>query len=143
MAWQCLALSENGTVIIGEVSPVHKAPRPKDHVFDGRVRMTSLSHGQIINRGFSKAQDLKKNEQYLIYKFQLQGDYEPRMLRIPGLLVTAVWLKSLTAGGTDWVVPIHAKLRDLQNDQKEIYRMDEFLPDRKGVCRNPPGISDF
>lgn len=47
------------------------------------------------------------------------------MLRIPGFLVTAIWLKSQTAGGTDWVVPLHTKISNLQKPIP--LTMDAFL----------------
>ena len=123
-AWQCVAESENGDVVIGEVTTVHKAPRPAKQLFDGPVRMTSLSHGDVINSVYKRTKVLHSQ-----HASGLQDDYEPRMLRIPGLLVTTIWLKSKT-GGKDLVVPLHTKLPALTKEkekEKEVYAMDEFL----------------
>jgi len=125
VAWQCLAVSPSGSVVIGEVTPRSQAPRPAGQVFDGPVRMTHLSRGQIIDSIYKTVVGLANRADDLIQEFNLTGDYEPRMLRIPGLLVTAIWLKSQTPGGTDWVIPLHTKITDLQ---KEILlTMEKFL----------------
>jgi hypothetical protein len=128
VAWQCVAVSKNAPeemALVGEVTPQHQAPRPAGQVFDGPVRMTSFSHGEVIDGAYKKAKDLHARKDDLVNKFNCAGDHEPRVLRIPGLLVTAVWLKSQTPGGTDWVVPLHTKIGDLLT--KEMYTMDEFL----------------
>ncbi len=125
VAWQCVAVSNSGSVVIGEVTPRSKGPRPAGHLFDGPVRMTCLSHGQIVDGVYKTAAGLAKIGGDLIQKFGLTDDYEPRMLRIPGLLVTTIWLKSQRAGGTDWVVPLHTKISDLQKEV--LFTMDKFL----------------
>ena len=132
VAWQCLAVSTiapTEQAVIGEVTPLHKAPRPSGHVFDGEVRMTSLSHGPMINGAYQTALKLseQQRQQELIEKYNLKGDFEPRMLRLPGLLITAIWLKSLANGGQDWILPLHTKLPDLQKQNEEMYTMKEFL----------------
>lgn len=124
-AWQCVAVSKNGKVVIGEVTPRSKGARQPGHLFDGPVRMTSLSHGQIIDGIFSTVLDLAKIATDLVQEFHLIDDYEPRMLRIPGLLVTAIWLKSQTASGTDWVVPLHTHVADLR--AQKMFAMQDFL----------------
>jgi hypothetical protein len=128
VAWQCVAVSKNAPdekAVIGEVTCLHKARRPAGHVFDGPVRMTSFSQSEVVNVAYTKAKDLVGRQGDLAKKYNCAGDYEPRMLRIPGLLVTAVWLKSETSAGTDWVVPLHTKIGALLN--KEMYTMEEFL----------------
>jgi hypothetical protein len=125
VAWQCVAVSTSGSVVVCEVTPRSQGPRPAGHVFDGPVRMTSLSHGPIIDGVYKTAVGLAKIEADLIQKFGLSDDYEPRMLRIPGLLVSTIWLKSQTAGGTDWVVPLHTKISDLQKEM--LFTMENFL----------------
>ncbi|MDQ2843695.1 MAG: hypothetical protein M3Y72_22175 [Acidobacteriota bacterium] len=57
----------------------------------------------------------------------LSGDsYEPRMLRIPGLLIEALWLKPLSAGaGTDRIVPYHTLIKSL--DPATPYPAQDFF----------------
>jgi len=114
VAWQCIAVSKSGSVVVGEVTPGTKAPRPSGQVFNGPVKMSSLSYGPIINGAFKIVIGLAAFADDLLKKFHIEGDYEPRMLRIPGILMTALWLKSQTAGGTDWVVPLHTKIGGLK-----------------------------
>ncbi|HEV3330522.1 MAG TPA: hypothetical protein VG096_06050 [Bryobacteraceae bacterium] len=126
VAWQCVAISEDQQhLAVGEVTTLHKAPRPSDHVFDGPVRMTCLSHGEILNNAYTKAKDLHDRQPQLTEQYKCDGDFEPRVLRIPGLLITAFWLKSDAQGKQDWVVPLHTKIDDLT--AKEVYGMDEFV----------------
>jgi hypothetical protein len=125
VSWQCLALCKNGTVVVGEVTPRNQAPRPAGHAFDGPVRMTSLSQGPIIDGIFKNAVDLANIKEELGQKFGLTDEYEPRVLKIPGLLVTAIWLKSQAAGGADWIVPLHTKIDDLQKEP--LVTMEKFL----------------
>jgi hypothetical protein len=130
VAWQCLAVSSSAPTeraVIGEVIPLHHAPRPAGHVFDGPVRMTCLSYGEIINGAYQKAQGLNRRQAELFQKYNLAGDYEPRMLRIHGLLITAIWLKALTEGGEDWIIPLHTKIAALQTPGKEMFTLEEFL----------------
>ena len=127
VSWQCVAISNSApdeAAVVGEVTPLSQAPRPAGKVFDGTLRMTSLSHGEVVNAAYKNAKDLFAQEADLAQKYNCVGEFEPRMLRIPGLLVTTVWLKSQT-GGTDWVVPLHTKIGDLL--KKELFTMDEFL----------------
>ena len=134
VAWQCLAFSTSSSkVVVGEVSPLNKAPRPPGQVFEGSVKMTSLSHGDVVNAAFEKAKDLKGRQMELAQEYNISGYHQPRMLRIPGLLVTAVWLRADPPGGQDWIVPIHTKIPDLQN--KEIYTVDEFVKITKPLAK--------
>jgi hypothetical protein len=138
VAWQCVAVSKNApdeTAVIGEVTPQHQAPRPAGQVFDGPLRMTSLSHGEVIDGAYKIAKDLHARKDDLAKKYKLADDYEPRMLRIPGLLVTSVWLKSKkVGGGTDWVLPVHTKIAALSVKDKEMYTMGEFLTITKSLA---------
>jgi hypothetical protein len=130
VAWQCLAASASDPTeraLIGEVTPLDNAPRPAGHVFDGPVRMTSVSYGEIINGAYKSAQVLNEQQVQLFQKFNLDGDYEPRMLRIPGLLITAIWLKSQTPAGQDWIIPLHTKIPALKVPNKEMFALEEFL----------------
>jgi len=102
-----------------------QAPRQTDHVFDGSLRMTSLSHGDVVNGVYKSAKSLFEQQDAIAEKYKCVGDYEPRMLRIPGLLITTVWLKSQTPNGADWVVPLHTKIGALQKEQ--MYTLGEFL----------------
>jgi hypothetical protein len=134
VAWQCVAVSKNAPekmALVGEVTPQYRAPRPAGQVFDGPVRMTSFSHGEVIDGAYKKAKDLLAQKDDLLKKYKCAGDFEPRMLRIPGLLVTAFWLKSPTPGA-DWVVPLHTKIGDLLTEK--MYTMDEFLKITKSLA---------
>ena len=134
VAWQCLALCKSGKVVVGEVTPRSQAPRPAGHAFDGPVRMTSLSQGPIIDGIYKNAVDLANIKEELGQKFGLADDYEPRMLKIPGLLVTAIWLKSQVAGGADWIVPLHTKIDDLQKEQ--LVTMEKFVEITQSLAKN-------
>jgi hypothetical protein len=114
VAWQCVAVSKSGNVAVGEVTPRIKAPRPTGQAFNGPVRMSCVSYGPIITGAFKLVIGLAALADDLLQKFQIEGDYEPRMLRVPGLLITSIWLKSQTPGGTDWVVPLHTKINGLK-----------------------------
>lgn len=52
------------------------------------------------------------------------GNYELSLLRIPGLLIDAFWLRSSNTGN-DLVVPYDTLTKGLQ--EMYVYRMDEFL----------------
>jgi hypothetical protein len=134
VAWQCVALCKNGSVVVGEVTPRSQAPRPAGHAFDGPVRMTSLSQGPIIDGIYKNATDLAKIKEELGQKYGLNDEYEPRMLKIPGLLVTAIWLKSQAAGGADWVVPLHTKNGDLQKEP--LVTMEKFLEITQSLAKD-------
>ena len=125
VAWQCLAVSKSGGVAVGEVTPRTKASRPAGRVFDGPVKMSSLSYGPIITGAYKTVMGLAAFADDLTQKYQVRGDYEPRMLRIPGVLVTAVWLKSQSADETDWVVPLHTKISALKPEIP--VTMEKFL----------------
>jgi hypothetical protein len=125
VAWMCLALCKSGSVVIGEVTSKSKAPRQAGHSFDGAVSMTSLSHGPIIDGVYNTAMGLAKIKEELGQKFGLADDYEPRMLKIPSLPVTAIWLKSQTDGGADWVVPLQTHISDLKKEP--LFTMEQFL----------------
>jgi hypothetical protein len=53
-----------------------------------------------------------------------EGRYEPRFLEIPGLNVTALWLRSL-GGGVDTIIPVDPVPRFLR--ERETYTPTEFL----------------
>ena len=119
VAWQCVAVSTSTPgekAVIGEVTSVHKASRPAGHAFDGPVRMTSISHGDIVCSVYKLAKGLHDQKDELVQKYNCAGDHEPRMLRIPGLLATMVWLKAQTPDAKDWVVPLHTRIHELNAD---------------------------
>lgn len=142
VAWQCLAFStRTEKVVAGEVSPVNKAPRPRGQEFTGSVKMTSLSHGVVVDTAFTKAENLKSQQMQLVQKYNITGDHEPRMLRIPGLLVTVVWLRAVSSGAQDWIVPLHTKIPDLHKE--DIYSVGEFLTIAKPLaqaCLDRPAL---
>ena len=102
-------------------------PRPNGQVFVGPLRMTSLSLGSVIDRIYQYALSLKAQEAALMAQFELSGDFEPRLLNIPGLLVTALWLKSLSQA-SDLVVPLNTKIPQLSGPAaKAMHTMDDFV----------------
>jgi len=54
----------------------------------------------------------------------LDATFEPWLLKVPGILLEALWLKS-TAGGEDLVLPFHTKSRQLLG--KDTYTSAEFM----------------
>ncbi len=145
VAWQCLAISANAPderAVVGEVTPLNKAQRLAGDagdgpaittLFSGPVRMTSLSHGEIVDRAYKNIHELNKRQDQILADYNIQGDHEPRMLRITGLLITAVWLKANTKDAEDWIVPLHTKIADLQT--KAVYSMEEFIRITKPLAR--------
>jgi|SRR5579862_234948 len=125
VAWHCVAVSKKGSIVIGEVTPRHKAPRKAGRVFDGPVRMASVSYGPTINGAYKTVLGLATLAEDLVKKFHMEGDHEPRMLRIPGILATLLWLKSRSAGGKDWIVPLHTKISGLKEERP--LSIEEFL----------------
>jgi hypothetical protein len=112
------------SALLADVAPVHTVPRSPDQTFDGEVIMSSVWHGAIVNRIYQLGLQLVKEAQDLNYQAQMpQGEFEPRMLRVPGLLLTAIWLKAL-GGQADCVVPLHTRLSKLP---EKWYSMDNFL----------------
>jgi hypothetical protein len=75
-------------------------------------QLTTLSYGPAVVEAMNTAKDIQKRRGAEV------PSYEPRLLRIPGLLVEAHWVKPLVqpAGGkaTGWVLPYntpHGHLR--------------------------------
>jgi len=75
------------------------------------TRVTALSYGSsvqktlVAKKGLDEQPDLED---------PVASNYEPRLLRIPGLYVEAFWLKPLSAGGqADLIVPYHTLIEDL------------------------------
>lgn len=137
VAWQCLAVyaaDPDRKALIGEVTPRLMSTRPAGQDLIGAVRMTSVTYGPVIDGAYQKARSLvatmysgnkvaPKNARAGKAIQPPGGDYEPRMLRIPGLLVGACWLKSLN-GGTDYVAPLHGRIKQLD---QPLYAMRDFL----------------
>lgn len=122
VGWQCFAASveePEHAGVVGEVMPVYKAPRQSGE-FAGPLRMTSLAYGEVVNDGYKRALRMHKECERIP-----GGDYEPRMLRIPGLLITAFWMKSIAKPPQeDLIVPIHHMLPALS---EPYYPVSVFL----------------
>lgn len=65
-----------------------------------------------------------------------QGNYELRLLRIPGLLVDAYWLHWANDIGSDrdFVLPYDAISMEL--DSEKLYQMNEFLDAIRGLAKD-------
>jgi len=81
-------------------------------------KMTSLSHDSLIGGAIRAIHEVETLP-------ELQGhNYELRVLRIPGLLIEAFWLKSLD-GGDDLVVPVLTRGAELK--AMRAYPIAQFL----------------
>ena len=127
--WQCVAVCTNDRkkAVVGELTPVVRAARKRGKVFAGTLRMTSLRHGAVIDEFYQKSLRLKELASD-VWKLDVQ-DYEPpRMLRIPGILVTSFWLKAkATSGKHDWVIPFHTP----KHSRIESLKVDGEIPKQR------------
>jgi hypothetical protein len=107
VGWQCFGTCDKdpgNLAVVAEVTPLLKAPRQSGESVT-RMRMTSLFYGVEVNEGYKKARELHSRADGPGFP---KGDYEPRVLRIPGLLITAFWMQSMNkAAQEDVIVPIH------------------------------------
>jgi hypothetical protein len=149
VGWQCFATCNDtaNPAVVAEVTPQFKAPRQSSQ-FAGPMRMTGLFYGDIVNTGYTKALGLHKQCADPPWP---TGDYEPRILRIPGLLITAFWMKSTEdPPKDDYVIPIHhANIPDLDADFNagiKYYTVPDFLkriqPLAAQRLSSPPVLED-
>jgi hypothetical protein len=78
-----------------------------------------ISAGPITAKNVKASQDLAKLPN------PPPGNYELRVLSIPGLLTDCFWLKSTAADGSDWVVPFDTDVAELH--EMNTYPMDGFM----------------
>src|SRR5258708_29536909 len=106
--WRFLAGSPIGPAVSGDVIE-REGEAPK---------MTSLSRDPLVGAAIRATHEVETLPEVRAHDYTLQ------VLRIPGLLIEAFWLKSQTGGG-DLVVPVLARTRQLQ--LMRAYPMEEFL----------------
>ena len=108
VGWRFLAGTKEGPAVAADVT----IPP------EGGPALTSLSSGRTI------AEALGATDLLTVLSLVLFQDYELRVLRIPGLLTEAFWLKSKTSA-VDLVVPFDTLVEDLVPTRA--YPMDVFL----------------
>ena len=97
VSWRYFAANDNqSTAVVGDVDAT------------ATPRVTGLSYGALALETLKATQALES----------MPGlsatHYEPRLLRIPGLLVEAFWLKTMSPGDeADLVVPYHTLIKEL------------------------------
>jgi len=69
----------------------------------------------------------------------LGGNYEPRALRVPALLVDALWLKD-TQGTNDLVVPIRSAAPKM--NVGTVYKAADFIDDLRDIAAGKPKFND-
>ena len=80
--------------------------------------MTSLSRDPLVGKAIQAIHEVESLPEVQ------QQNYELQVLRIPGILTEAFWLKSLT-GAPDLIVPVLTRSRKLQ--VMRAYPWEEFL----------------
>jgi len=106
--WRFLAGSPFGPAVAGDV-----IERP-----GAAPKMTSVSRDPLIAAAIRATHEVETLPEVQ------RNDYELRVVRIPGLLIEAFWLKS-TAGGPDLAIPVLTRTKQLQ--PMKVYPLDEFL----------------
>jgi hypothetical protein len=67
------------------------------------------------------------------------GSYELRTLRLPALLLDALWLKD-TTGNTDLIIPIASMESDVKAGK--VYAAPDFLERIRAIARKKPSFDD-
>jgi hypothetical protein len=75
-------------------------------------QVTALSYGSSVQDTLLAK---KRFDEHPDLSDPASANYEPRLLRIPGLYVEAFWLKPLSGGGADSVIPYHTLIPDLDS----------------------------
>ncbi len=84
-------------------------------------QLTGLSYGSTPSQALEALQALQD-----LPELSDSSSYKPQLLRIPGLLVEAFWLTSSDgADTTEWVVPYHTLIKDL--DPAQAYTVKDFF----------------
>ena len=114
--WQCFAVGPDGVTSgeVGDWAPGNPPPA------------ASRSRGPAVDRALAAYEALKKLDIDLVRNVNV--DYEPLALRIPGLHIEALWLRKKPFSDQidqDYVVPFHTFDRNLA--AKLIFSMREFL----------------
>ena len=111
--WRFLAGNLSGEVVAADI--IQPLPGTAQN---GAAKMTSLSHDPVIADAIRAV-----NEVETLPEVQ-NRNYELQVLRIPGLLIEAFWLKSHDAGG-DLIVPVLTRARELS--RMKAYPVADFL----------------
>jgi len=116
VGWQCLAKYKDELVAL-EVADRSDRPHPAP----GAPKSASLGRGPTVKKAWEAAEYVKS----LPPEERPPSQFELRTLRIPGLLIEALWLKA-DRGGRDRALPfLFYPQEDLQS--KRLYTMEEFL----------------
>ena len=113
VSWRYFAGGDNETTTVAGDVDASSTPQ-----------VTSLSYGASAWTALKAAEALENLPDFS----GPAASYEPRLLRIPGLLTEAFWLKSLSQSAgreADWVVPYRTPIKDL--DQAKPYPIKDFL----------------
>jgi hypothetical protein len=111
--WRFLAGDPSGEVVAADViQPLPGAAQ------NGAAKMTSLSRDPIIADAIRAVHEVEKLPEVQ------NKNYEIQVLRIPGLLIEAFWLKSQDAGA-DLIVPVLTRARELH--RMRAYPVADFL----------------
>jgi hypothetical protein len=93
-------------------------------------KLTNVAYGQPVLRALSAIEALENNP-------SLQAaEFEPRLLRVPGLLLECLWLSPLqtpSPDSADWVLPYHTLISDLNPQQ--LYRSPDMFQTLQPLAR--------
>jgi hypothetical protein len=108
VGWGFLAGSPGGRPIAAQITASGAGQKQE---------LTAVAHGPevaLLIQSIHEAQSMAA----------LQNDsYELELLRIPGILVEAFWMRA--SQGADLVVPFHTMSKEL--DRRRAYKVDEFI----------------
>jgi hypothetical protein len=99
VAWRYFAVSDSqGIAVSGDLD------------LGALPRVTSLAYGKSVLETLRTTEGPASTDPDL-----LNAQFEPRLLRIPGLLLECLWLSPMQplGGAIGWVVPYHTLIRDL------------------------------
>ena len=95
-----------------------------------KPKLTNVAYGKPVVRALSAIEALENNP-------SLQGaEFEPRLLRVPGLLLECLWLSPLqtpTADSVGWVLPYHTLISKL--DPQQLYRSPDMFQELQPLAR--------
>jgi len=122
--WRCVAVDSTGTALIS--AEVLKTKQ-------GTLKLASVSRDLVATKAIRLAQQQLG---------EIKEKYQPRVLRIPALLVELLWLKS-KVGESDLIIPIVWPFKDVE--VKDSYLLDDFLKVVQPLIarfRNFPGLRE-
>lgn len=110
------------------------------HIDFATKRVTSLSYGDTVQRNLDAAKSLENLSECA------DGTYEPRLLRIPALLLEAFWLEPILEAqantATGWIVPFHTLSKEVEEGKpypvKDFFRLIRPLAEN-ALAANPNG----